>query len=124
MVSKSSNTKSSPAKLIAPVTIVAGVAIFFFGLYLFFIDKPTPVPLNTALMIIGFLDVVLSFYALRGSRAAWAFVTSLSAVLFVCTFFGAPSIRDATGLQFGVALLPALYFLVTTVLFSMAGEEY
>jgi len=114
---------NSPGFFGALAGIVAGIACFGFGL-IGLADATTPIPLDLAFLISGFLDIVLCYFALRRSRAAWAFALSLNGTGFLVLLFRALQLGGKiTLLDIGAGLL-CVAFLAATALLSLSSGEY
>jgi hypothetical protein len=70
------------------------------------------------LVIIAALMFVLAYRSWKGDRVSWAFLTALMGVLAVIEFFGAPHVRDLTGLNLWQALIPCA--LLSTGCFALS----
>jgi len=81
-------------------------------------------PYSVALVIIGMLEMLLSYYVIKVRRASWAFLTSLNGTLFVVALFGAARLRDSLDVHMGLALLPCLTFGAVCLLAAFAHEEF
>jgi len=114
----------SPGFAAAGLGMLAGVALFGYGLWgLFQLDGP-PRPLATALIAAGAVEWLCCLLAVRRNRAAWSFALSLNGVAAVVFLFGAPKVRDGFSTSLGVALIPAIVFIAVTVLFAGSSREY
>lgn len=76
------------------------------------------------MILIGFMEGLLCYFATRHSRIAWAFATSLNGTLALMMLFGSPSIRDNFEIAIGIAVLPSFAVAAATVLLSLAAEEF
>jgi hypothetical protein len=111
--------EGSPARWAAVLAALMGVAMFGYGVSTFFEAARPPAPFSTALVVVGALDVGLSWLLVRGSRAAWAFATSLNGTAFIVFLFGSFKIRDS-GVAMWLAFVPALVFGAITTLLAVS----
>ena len=79
------------------------------------------VTLITSGLLMNYL-VYLSL--LTSSRAAWAFLVAMTAVLFVCMFFGAPKVRSLMGISIWYALIAPGLLITATVALSVIYKDY
>jgi hypothetical protein len=107
----------------AVVAIALGLGLFALGAYSGLKPQPLPMPLTVALCLFGGLLAVLAWFALRRVRIAWAFATSLSGTTGVAFLFSAPKIRDALGLELGVALLPSMIGAAACIMLALAAPD-
>jgi len=107
----------------AVVAMLLGVGLIVLGAYGALEEHPLPMPLTTALLLFGALLAVLGWFALRRVRLAWAFTTSLSGTAAVAFLFSAPKIRDALGMELGVALLPAMIGAAACIMLALAAPD-
>jgi threonine/homoserine efflux transporter RhtA len=115
---------SSPLRFAALLGGLVGVGLFGLGLSLLFRSATPNLPLGIAVLILGFLETVLAWYAVKRSRPAWAFALSVNGTSLLVFLFGAPKVRDASGLPIGVALIPPVVFAVVLALYAMSADEY
>ena len=101
--------------------MIAGVGLFATGMHAMTAD--TPIPLAVALLVVGFCNVLTSFSAMRRTRLAWAFSTSINGTLAAVFLFAAPKIRDMTELSLGVAAIPSAFLIVVTTLLAVSAPE-
>jgi hypothetical protein len=83
-----------------------------------------PITLSLVLVGIGVLTLFLTYHSAHRSRAAWAFLAALLAVMAVCTLFGAPKIRTLLGVNMWIALLAPGLLSVACTAFGMIADEY
>jgi hypothetical protein len=102
------------------LSVILGIALFGFGLASFFGDAAKP--FSTALVVSGFLAVVLSWYTYQLSRVAWSFLLSLDGTAAVVFLFGAAKVRDAWDTVLAVGLIPAVLFGVAAALVATSEE--
>jgi hypothetical protein len=75
------------------------------------------------LAISGILLPVLSWLSFKGSRASWAFLIAMCAVLASVEFFGAPKVRGALDIGLWLTLIfPGLNSVAVSSLWSMNHE--
>jgi len=116
---------SSLARWAAYIAVLVGLVLIFRALQqMFMIAAPPPLPYSTALLIVGLLEMLLSYYVFQANRASWAFLTSLNGTLFVVSLFGAPKLRDMLAVDMSLALLPALVFGTVCLLSAFAHEDF
>ena len=115
---------SSIARWAAYVAVLAGLVLIFRGVDLIVTQRSPSLPYSLGLIVIGGLEMGLSYYVLEASRASWAFLTSLNGTLFVVGLFGSPKIRDALDVHMGLALLPCLVFGTICLLAAMAHDDF
>jgi hypothetical protein len=94
------------------LNVMIGVALFGYGLVTYFQDAA--LPYSTALVITGFLAVVLAWYTNQRSRVAWSFLLSLDGTGTLVFLFGASEVRDGFEVTLALGMMPA-------VLFGIAG---
>lgn len=95
---------------------VGGIASFKTGMH------PT---LGITLLVSGVLLEYLTYLSLqKTSRAAWAFLVAITAVLFVCMFFGAPKVRSLLEISIWYALIAPGLLITATVALSAAYKDY
>ncbi len=115
----------SPAFPGALLGMIAGLVAFGFGcLGLFGPESAMPLPQGIALVVGGLINWSTCFFALRRVRLAWAFALSLNGTCILVFIFGAPKVRDAWDTNTAVGYLPAIIFLMITVLLAAASDEY
>jgi len=107
----------------ALVAMALGTGLFTLGAYGGLKADPLPMPLTAALALSGGLLAVLAWYALRRVRLAWAFATSLSGTAALAFLFSAPRIRDALGVELGVALLPSMLGAAACIMLALAAPD-
>jgi cell shape-determining protein MreD len=66
----------------------------------------------------------LAWKAWNRSRAAWAFLISINAVLVVHFIFGAPTFVKVLGVSLPLAMFPAFLFAVATIALASARRDY
>jgi hypothetical protein len=119
-------TEAAPPSSLRPVAsylgMVAGLATFGYGLMSSFGDAP--LPFAVALVVAGFTGIVACFFASRRNRAAWSFAISLYGTGSVIFLFGASRVRDGLEVHWLLALVPAVVFLLVTVLLAMSAQDY
>ena len=115
---------SSLARWAAYVAVLLGLVLIFRGVELLLPPREARMPYSITLVIIGALQMMLSYYVLKANRASWAFLTSLNGTLFVVALFGAPKIRDELQVDMALALLPCLLFGVVTLLAAFAAQDF
>lgn len=103
------------AIVLAAAAIAGGGGAFYKGM--------TAV-LPITLLVAGALMALLAVRSWQGDRAAWSFLVAISAVLFVCLFFGAPKVRGAIGVGIWLALILPGLFAVATVALAVEHERY
>jgi len=103
------------AAILGLANVIAGLISLGSGL--------TPV-LGLALVIGGGTMVALAYFSYyRRSRAAWAFLASLTFVFGTCLLFGAPKVRALVGIGLWTAMIfPGLKFVTMVGLFMIRGE--
>lgn len=114
----------SPARWAAYISLVVGAGMVLLGAYMILGATHQPVPLAIALIILGCVEVVTAFYALRVVRVAWAYALAVNGVLSVVNLFGAPKVRDTAEVFIGAALTPAFIFAVITLLYALSSDDY
>jgi hypothetical protein len=115
----------SPASLRAlagGLGMVAGVAGFGYGLLAMF--GGSPLPMAVALVLAGFVELVVSFFAVRRSRVAWSFALSLNGTAALVFLLGAPRVRDGFEVGWPLALGPAVLLIVVTAGFALSAADY
>ncbi|HUH05889.1 MAG TPA: hypothetical protein VML75_28060 [Kofleriaceae bacterium] len=115
---------NSPGFIGAAAGILVGLLVFGYGVMSFMDVSPPPLPKSVAMVVLGFLEMVLCFYAMRRVRVAWSFALSLNATAAVIFLFGAPKVRDAFAIDMVLSLVPTLVFIAITALLAVAAEEY
>jgi hypothetical protein len=103
------------AVVLAAASIAGGGAAFY--------KHMTPV-LPVTLLVAGSLMAFLAAKSWQGERAAWSFLISICAVMFVCLFFGAPKVRGTIGVGIWIALILPGLFAVATVALAVEYERY
>jgi hypothetical protein len=85
------------------------------------LDTGRPIVLGVTLVVCGGLGIGLAWQSYKhDSRAAWSFLIALSAVLALCTLFGAPKVRAQLGIGLWIALAyPALKVVTVGALTSL-----
>lgn len=76
------------------------------------------------LIIMGIILPVLTWRSWQHSRAAWAFLIAILAVLATVTFFGAPKMRHVLGIGLWYALIIPALEVVGVIALSMVRSEY
>jgi hypothetical protein len=107
----------------ALVAMALGIGLFALGAYSGLKADPLPMPLTVALLMFGGLLAALAWFALRRVRMAWAFATSLSGTAAIAFLFSAPKIRDALGVELGVALLPSMIGAAACIMLALAAPD-
>ena len=99
----------------AGVAVVGAVESYLAGL---------PSVLAVALLGIAVILFALGWSAARNrDRAAWAFLATLSWVLVIFTFFGAPLVRTRAGIDlWPVMLVPALFVIIAVGLYRLKPD--
>lgn len=115
---------SSPARFGAYLGALCGVALAGLGGYLLATGSDLPGALQVSLVLIGVIQVVCGWQAIKRSRAAWAFALSINGTAFIVFLFGAPKLRDAAEISIGLALLPAIIFAMVTTLYALDSDEF
>jgi hypothetical protein len=83
-----------------------------------------PSVMTAVLLSIGALLPVLAYFSWNRSRAAWAYLCSITAVFGIVTFFGAPKVRNVLDVGFWTAMMiPGLMFIAVGAL-AMCRSEY
>jgi hypothetical protein len=80
--------------------------------------------LGISLIAAGAIGIGLAWASWHRSRAAWAFLISLTAVLAVCFLFGAPKVRNQLGIGLWTALIYPGIKTVTVVALAMMRDDY
>jgi hypothetical protein len=106
----------------AYVASLVGLVLFGSGLYLFVATK-TPGPLGIAFAVAGFGEAVCSYYTVRSSRLAWAFLCAQNGLFAVVFLLAAPKIESEAGVSVWVALIPCAVFSALTLVFSRTGAD-
>jgi len=114
---------ASPGFLGALIGMAAGVACFGYGL-VGLADATTAILLDLAFLLAGFADVVLCYFALVRSRAAWAFAVSLNGTGFLVLVFRAMQLAGEVSSTDVAAVLLCVAFLMAAFLLSLASAEY
>lgn len=84
-----------------------------------------PFLLSMVLVGMGALALLLTGQSItRRSRAAWAFLCAVLAVMTVCTLFGAPKIHNLLGVNMWIALMVPGLLAVTTAALGMIADDY
>jgi hypothetical protein len=87
--------------------------------------KHRPAELVITLATVGILSIALAWKSFATkSRAAWAFLSVISAVMALCTFFGSAQLRAALGISFSVVMIVPLFFVFTAVMLGACGRDY
>jgi len=103
--------------------LLAGLALIVAGLVTALSADPFPGPLYVSMWLVGLASMLSSFFALRRSRVAWAFATSINGTVAVVLLFAAPRIRDTFDLALITAALPAVALVVVTSLLAVSSPE-
>ena len=117
----------SIAVAIAPKWVAHGVAALS-GLValiasVFALKKGMPFVLPAALFIMGALLPLLAWRSLLRSRAAWAFLIAMCAVLGLVLLFGAPKVKGQLDIGIWTALImPGLLGVATVGLTMLRGD--
>lgn len=114
----------SPAFIAAGLGMLAGVCLFGYGVWSMFQPEPPPAPFSVSMALAGAVEWLVCFMAVRRSRAAWSFALALNGTGCAVFLFGAPKVRDGLETSLAIGLAPAVIFLVITILFGMASNEY
>jgi len=125
--SSADKTKSSDTGLLLPAAaggLLAGVVLFAAGLYSMIGAQPPPMPLSVALAIVGFGNGLASFHALRRTRLAWAFATSINGTLAFVFVLAAPKLRDVFTVSLGLAAIPAVVLITITTLLALSAPDF
>ncbi|MGE0870522.1 MAG: hypothetical protein AB7P03_18300 [Kofleriaceae bacterium] len=84
-----------------------------------------PKLLGVSLAILGGLFLVLTWASMRHkSRAAWAFLVSLSLMTAVSGLFGAPKLRTEAGIPLAAALLVPAIMVCTTIVLANIRRHF
>jgi hypothetical protein len=84
-----------------------------------------PPLLALVLVVMGAFTLLLTAQSLtRRSRAAWAFLSAVLAVMAVCTLFGAPKIHTLLGVNMWIALMVPGLLAVATAALGMVADDY
>lgn len=112
----------SPREIGHALAAVLGVGNAIAGLFALAAGL-TPV-LGVALLIGGGTMAALAYYSyFKKSRAAWAFLASLTGVFGTCLLFGAPKVRSLVGIGLWTALIaPGLHYVAMTAKIIARGE--
>lgn len=112
----------SPRKIGHALAALLGGVELVFGVVALVEHKP-PV-LGVTLLVAGALTLELTRNSWRGSRAAWAFLVAMIAVVGTCLLFGAPKVRSQLGIGLWTALiLPGLQY-VTCISLALLRRDY
>lgn len=71
----------------------------------FALDTRLPSVLGVTLIVVGVMVGMLAYYSLRRSRAAWAALIAILAVMPLATLFGAPKIANLLHTSLAIALI-------------------
>jgi hypothetical protein len=104
------------------LAVVVGVASLVAGIAALFSSIPPVVAF--ALLGCGIALPILSWKSLEHSRAAWAFLISVLAVLATVTFFGAPKVRNVLGIGLWYALIIPALEIVAVIALGMLRADY
>lgn len=115
---------SSPGFIGAAMGMLIGMTLFGYGVWSFFAPDPPPMPQSFALVVAGFVEWTTCFFTMRMVRAAWAFAVSINGTGVLLFLFGTPQVRDAFGVGIGLAFLPAVAFLLVTILLVVSAEDF
>ena len=115
--------KSSPSWWASIVGACVGLALAVFAVLRLITGGDHSLVFLVALLHIGAAEMAISYFALRGHRAAWAFALSLNGTLCLVTLVGAPKLRDASGLPILVSLVPCAVFGVVAILHTLAVDH-
>ncbi len=122
-VAKGKLETSTPAFFAAILGLIIGAFMMLFGAYLLG-NGGTPYPLGIAIVCVGAMEIGTSIYTLKRIRVAWAFAISLNATSFLVFLFCSARIRDAFGVHFVFALIPAATFGLIVLLHALHSEEF
>jgi len=118
--------KTKDTGMLAPAAVggvIAGIVLFAAGLYSMIAAQPPPLPLSVALVAVGFGNGLASFHALRRTRLAWAFATSINGTLAFVFLLAAPKLRDLFAWSLGVAGIPAVVLITVTTLLALSAPD-
>lgn len=116
-------SSKSPAFVAAVLGILTGLGLMGFAVYLIGTAE-TPLTLDLALIVVGLIECVASFYTLQRVRVAWSFALSINGTVFAVLLFSAPRIRDAADVSIVVALIPSLIFGALVLLHSLQTDDF
>jgi hypothetical protein len=102
---------------------VLGLGLLCSGLYALAIGADAPKPLIVSLLLVGSLQIGLSWLVLGRNRAAWAFLLSSVGTAALIFLFASPRLRDAFDVALPLALLPSTAFALTTIFLALASDE-
>lgn len=81
--------------------------------------------LSMVLVVMGIFVLLFTVQSIkRRSRAAWAFLAAVLAVMTVCTLFGAPKIHSLLGVNMWIALMVPGLLAVATAALGMVADDY
>jgi hypothetical protein len=115
---------TSLARWAAYAAVIVGLLLVVRGVQLLATEYGLPLPYSFALVTVGALELLLSWFVLQGNRASWSFLTSLNGTMFVVTLFGAPRLRDMLEVDMLLALGPCLVFGTICLLAAFAHEDF
>jgi hypothetical protein len=101
---------------------VTGLLEVVFGAVALATGRP-PV-LGVSLIVAGVIGIGLTVSSFQRSRAAWAFLAALSAVLAICFLFGAPKVRNQLGIGLWTALIYPGIKIIIVVALAMLRDDY
>lgn len=123
LVAASAFAASLAPRLIGHALVVAlGAAALVAGYESF--SHALPAVMTAVLFAVGLLLPTLAHFSWRRSRAAWAYLLSLTIVFGIVTFFGAPKVRNALDVGFWTAMIVPGVLFVTVMALSMVRTEY
>jgi hypothetical protein len=103
------------AALLGMASVAASISAF---------DKGLPPVMSVTLFLAGALMLALAWGSWQRSRAAWAFLIALVAVLGGVGLFGAPKIRGVLGVGLWTAMIIPAIKVVTVVALASLRREY
>ena len=104
------------------LVVVLGAAALLAGYESF--SHALPSVMTAVLIVAGLLLPTLAHFSWRHSRAAWAYLLSLTIVFGIVTFFGAPKVRNALDVGFWTAMIVPGVLFVTVMALTMVRTEY
>lgn len=112
----------SPRMIGHGLAVVIGIASLIGGIA--GLLSHLPVVMALTLVVSGLLLPVLALSSFKHSRAAWAFLISMLAVLATVTFFGAPKIRHVMHIGLWHAIVIPGLMVVAVIALTMVRSEY
>lgn len=88
------------------------------------LGSSVPSVLGVTLLVVGVMLVVLAFYSLRRSRAAWSALIATLAVLPLATLFGAPKIATLMDTSLAIALIAPGLKIIAVIALAMTSDQY